>query len=434
MYERSQPALEDARRLLDEVIELDPRYAPAYAERGIVAMLLGEDNYGEMPVEEAQRQGKRFIDLALELDPNSAEGLAGLGLYYVGQVGRTDDAIAALERSLEVNPNQLEASLWLATALEVAGDVTRNLAVLEDLTTRDPLFRPAFSNAVFAFEVHGMPDKAEALIERMRRFDPNDQVLIQAQAVHAYFAGDIVEGLRFAEAALERAPNSQQARSFFAGGLRQTHQFERLAELEQTPLVVDALDALGRRGEAFELAYAAAASRGEIVDLFNLFKRAGRDADLVAYLEERWPDLDAFAREYGPDSFGYPLMLSVAHAYARTGDLQQFSDAATRYAEGVKRIRAQGVDHRFLTLETAVYHAVTGDYDAALDTLESLAGKGMFVMLPLAKSIPEFRPLQDDLRFVAIEERMLEVVNGQRAEFGLDPVDPANQFWQYDTP
>jgi TolB-like protein len=432
MYERSKASLEDARRLFDEVIDLDPGYAPAYAERGIAAMLLADDSYGDIPPEEAQQQGRRFLDLALELDPESAEALAGLGLYFINEGGRADEAVAVLERSLDLNPNQLEASLWLATALELQGDIQRNLEVLEELTERDPLFRPAFSNAVFAFNVHGMPAKAEALIERVRRFDPNDQALIQAEAVHAYFAGDMVEGLRKAEQALALAPNAYIALSYYAGGLRQTHQLRRLAELTQVHLAVPALDALGRRDEALQIAYEMAA-RGEPAELLNLYKRANRNADIVAYIDERWPNLDAFEREYAPDAFGYGLMLSVAYAYSQTGDDEKFDDAIARYRRAIEPIRAQGIDHRFLTFETAMYHAVTGDYDAALDALETIAGEGTFAMLPIAVSVPEFRPLVGNPRFVAVEKRMLDVVNAQREELGLDPVDPANDFWQYET-
>ena len=45
MYDRSRAALEDALRLLDEAIDKDAEYAPAYAQRGIVAMLLADDSY-----------------------------------------------------------------------------------------------------------------------------------------------------------------------------------------------------------------------------------------------------------------------------------------------------------------------------------------------------------------------------------------------------
>ena len=430
MYERSQPSLEEARRLLDEVIDLDPEYAPAYAQRGIVTILLSDNNYGTLPAAEAQRRSKRYIDLALELDAESPEALAGLGLYYTGEPGRTQDAIAVLKRALSINPNQLAASLWLSSALGDTGDTRGGLEVLEALMARDPLFRPAFSNAVFVFEQYGMSDKAAALIERVRQFDPNDPVLIQAEAVHLYFAGDMVEGLLKAERAVALAPNSTIALAFYAGGLRQTHQLAKLAQLPRISMAADALDALGRRDEALELAYSFAAN-GDLFPLFNLLNRAARHADVIAYIDERWPGLDAFEHEHDPGPVGYPVMLAIAHAYKMVGDERNAADATERYVRGIERVRDQGVDNRFIEFETAAYHALIGDHDAAMATLDSFADQGMFVLLPLSKSTPEFGQLANDPRFVSIESRILGVVNAQRAELGLGPVDPARDFWQY---
>jgi TolB-like protein/Flp pilus assembly protein TadD len=430
MYDRSQAALEDALRLLDESIDRDPEYAPAYAQRGIVAMLLADDSYGTIPEDEALQQGKRYLDLALEIDPESAEALAGLGLYYVNGVGNTDKAIDALTKSLSINPNQPDASVWLANALSTSGDIAGQLKVLEELTERDPLFRPAFINSVFAFNAHGMPVEALALIERVRSFDPNDPALLQAEAGHLFFRGDLVEGFRLAEKALALAPNAEMANLVFNGGLQQTQQLEQLVKSESVPFVVDTLDALGHRDEAFERAFAFA-SRGMIRYLFVLYNRVDRSDELVAYLEERWPSLDAFAADYAPDEFGYGVMLSVVLAYSRTGNEERFAEALHRYERGIAQVKAQGADNRFMDFESALHFAVAGNQQKAFEILESLADKGMFAILPLGESVPEFASIKSEPRFVAIENRMLELVNSQRAELGLGPVNPAKDFWQY---
>jgi TolB-like protein len=430
MYDRSQAALEDAMRLLDEAIDRDPEYAPAYAQRGIVTMLLSDDSYGTIPVDEAYQQGKRFLDLALESDPKSAEALAGLGLYHANRPDTNDKAIELLTRSLSINPNQPDASLWLGTALSDTGDIAGNLRVLEELTERDPLFRPAFFNTVLTFDAFGMPAKAQALIERLRSFDPNDRMLLQAEAAHLYIRGDMLEGYRLAEKALALAPNAEMANLIFNGGLQQTQQLEQVAESKSVPFVVDALDALGRREEAFEQAFAFA-SRGFIDYLFDLYNRADRSDELVAYVEERWSSLDAFAADYAPDEFGYGVMLSVALAYSRTGNEDRFADALHRYEQGIAQVEAQGADNRFLAFQSALYYSVAGDRERAFEVLETLAEEGMFAILPLGEWIPEFASIKSEPRFLAIEGRMLEIVNGQRAELGLDPVNPAEDFWQY---
>jgi hypothetical protein len=247
--------------------------------------------------------------------------------------------------------------------------------------------------------------------------------------MHLFFGGEMVQGLRLAEKALSLAPNSEMANMVFNGGLQQTLQLDRLSKRRSGPLSPDALDALGSRGKAFEQAFAEA-SRGRIRDLFGLYNRAGQSDKLVSYLEQRWPSLDAFASDFSPDALGYRVMLSVAFAYAQTGDEERFADALSRYERAVEQVRAQGADNRFLDFETAIYYAVVGENEKALGFLETAARISVFAILPLGEWVPEFATIKNESRFVAVENRMLEIVNGQRAELGLDPVNPAEDFWQ----
>jgi TolB-like protein len=69
IYERTRPSLESAAELLDKAIAIDPEYAPAFAQRGITAMLLCDRQYGILPHEQSQTQAKLYLDQALRLDP-----------------------------------------------------------------------------------------------------------------------------------------------------------------------------------------------------------------------------------------------------------------------------------------------------------------------------------------------------------------------------
>ena len=60
MYTRSRPELEDAVELLDEALELDPEFAPAWAQRGILSLLLSDRQYGAIPYADSQAQAKRL--------------------------------------------------------------------------------------------------------------------------------------------------------------------------------------------------------------------------------------------------------------------------------------------------------------------------------------------------------------------------------------
>ena len=138
LYSRTRQTIEAAAELLDQAIAKDPEYAPAYAQRGIATLLLSEYNYGSIPQAEADVQGRRFIDAALDKDPQLAEAWAGLGLYHNNRPAEHEQAIEALTKALSINPNLINASHWLQLALRSSGDPSGAQQILEQMTQRDP--------------------------------------------------------------------------------------------------------------------------------------------------------------------------------------------------------------------------------------------------------------------------------------------------------
>jgi TolB-like protein len=377
LYSRTRQTIELAVELLDQAIAKDPDYAPAYAQRGIATFLLSDRRYGTIPDAEANVQGKRYIDAALEMDPQLAEAWAGLGLYHVNRPSEHEQAIEALPKALSINPNLIDASNWMQLALIISGDARGALQLLEQMTQRDPLYRPGFANAVSAFDEFGQEDKAQALIDQFRTYDPNDARLLQADAMHHFTYGRTAEGLRLAEQAYQLRPTDSVMRFVFTLGLLQTLQVVRIAEEGYDEFKVDALDLLGRRDEAFELAFELS-REGEVWSLFALYNRADRSQELIDYLEERWPSLDAFAADYPPDDFGYfhDLMPEVALAYSRTGNTERFDDALLLVENAISKLSGQGINHYLLMYQKAKYLALAGEYDEAITQLEHAIDRG----------------------------------------------------------
>ncbi len=427
LYGRTRLTIESAVELLDRAIAKDAAYAPAYAQRGIATLLLSDRSYGTIPEAEAQVQGKRFIDAALELDFQLAEAWAGLGLYHINRPAEHEQAIEALTKALSMNPNLINASNWLQNALSVSGDQRSALQLLEDMTQRDPLYRPGFGNAVQAFNDFGLEEKAQALIEQFRKYDPNDAQLLQADAMHHFYRGNAAEGLRMAEQAHRLAPTDLVSHFAFTVGLRQTLQVERIADEGLEFFKVDALDWLGRRDEAFELAFKLS-GEGYPGILFALYNRADRSQDLIDYLEERWPSLDAFAADYPHGAYGYDLMADVALAYSRTGNTERFDESLLLVENAISNLSDQGIDNWGFMSGTAKYLALAGKYDEAITQLEHAIERGMKSYAPIAADVPIFEPLRDDPRFVAVETTMVENINAEREALGLDSIDPLNQL------
>ena len=426
LYERTRPTIESAVELLDRAIVIDPDYAPAYAQRGIAALLLSDRSYGTIPEAEANAQGKRFIDAALEKDPQLAEAWAGLGLYHRSRPGEHEQAIDALTKALSINPNLINASNWLQGTLAETGDPRGALQLLEQMTQRDPLYRPGFANAAYMFDSFGEEEKAQALIDHFRKYDPNNAGLLRADATHHYYTGNSAAGLRLAERAYQLEPTNAVTQFAHTTGLWLTMQTERIAEEGSDFAKVGAMELLGRHDDAFDLA-AKLAREGNLWPLFDLYNKADRSQELIDYLEERWPALETFAADYPPDDFGYAVMAEVTLAYSRTGDMERFDDALVLVENAMSSLSGQGIDNFWFTLENAKYMTLAGEYDEAITQLRDAIDHGYRGYVPMAVDIPIFEPLRDDPRFVAAEAHMIEGINVERQALGLEPIDPLSQ-------
>lgn len=423
LYHRTRQTIESAVELLDQAIAKDPDYAPAYAQRGIATLLLSADQYGTIPEEEADIQAKRFIDGALEKDPQLAEAWAGLGLYHNDRPGEHEQAIEALSKALSLNPNLINASHWLQLALGDSGDPGASLQIVEHMMQRDPLYRPGFFSGVLKFNDFGREDKAQALLDTFRGYNPNSPVLLSAEAAHHLYNGRAAEGLRLAEQAQELEPENGVTHFWLTIGLLGTHQIERAAEEGDDSFVkVRALDRMGRRDEAFELAFQMARDSGA-GPLFNQYNRAGQSKDLVDYLEERWPSVGSFAADNPHNLFGYNEMAAVAFAYSRTGNRERLDEALMFVENAISKLKDQGIDNFIYNVESAKYLALAGEHEGALSHLEQALEKGWLGFVPIAVDHPVFELLQDYLRFAAVEAAMAEKINIEREALGLEPVD-----------
>ena len=429
IYTRIPEEIETAVDELDEAIQLDGEYAPAFAQRGIATLLLSDQQYGSIPNDESARRAKRYIDQSLRLNPNLAEGLAGLGLYHTNGPQNTDASIDALVNALAINPNLIDASNWLQISLRAAGDLLSAMEIIEDVIERDPLYRPAFSNAMQMFNNFGQQDKAEALLKRIAAFDADNPDLLLARATNLVYAGRYGEGLKVMEERRELGSMSGVARVFLSLGLMGTGQFER-ATIEGSPYFQPVAQyETGKVDEAFELAHDQARG-GDPENLFALLLRANREQELVDYLEERWPSLSTFAAENPGGALGWGIMRSVAMAYSRNGNTARFDEAMQFVDRHLIGHAEQGVSNNTFSWNRGLHAAMLEDIDTAFAYLESAVDGGFRVIGDPAEVEPALAVLVDDPRFAAIKIRMLANVNADRELLGLALFDESYALQQ----
>jgi TolB-like protein/tetratricopeptide (TPR) repeat protein len=419
IYTRRRAEIETAVDELDKAIQLDESYAPAFAQRGIATLLLTDEQYGDIPHDESRRRGKRYLDEALRLDPNLAEAWAGMGLYYDDD---NDAAIDVLVKALEINPNLIDASNWLQIALRQSGQMKSALEIVTEIAERDPLYRPAFSNSIMLFNAFGQPDKAQALVERIEEFNPDNPDLHMARGINYMYSGRAGEGLREMEEYTSRTTASGVAKFFVSIGLLNTGQAERAVEEGSIFWRPDALYTVGRVDEAIELAYQHARA-GSPESLFFMLVREGRAKEMIDYLEERWPSLAAFAAENPGSDGGYSVMHDIALAYRAVGNRARADDALQLSQQRLDLLIEEGVNHIGLSMNMAAQQSLLGNVDTAFEYLDEAVDEGASSATDPYKTAPEFEALFDDPRFPGVRARMLANFNANREVLKLPPYD-----------
>ena len=424
MYQRTGPTIEAAAELLDRAIALDPDYAPAYAQRAISTLLLseGEGSYGDIPSEQAAAQGKLYLDKALQLDPNLAEGWAGMGLYYLHDPTGTRQAIEVLTRALAINPGLINASNWLHNSLMQQGRPAEAYDIVMGMIDRDPLYRPGIRNAINNFINFGQQEQAWAYLDRIRLLIPNDAVIQSSEAALYLSLGQLAQGLSLVESAVELQPSNSIARLTQSFGLMNSHQYELLAEQGEAWLPIYAMTFLGRTEEAAILAFERAEKEADVSILFAFLNMAGRSDEVIVYLEARWPDLDALRQDFPPyGALGDFLMLDVALAYSRAGNQERFDDAMQRVFVVHEELKTQGVNNSNFFMNEASRLALAGELDSSLEFLDRAITLGKITTTRMTIGWPALEPLEGDPRYEAIQTRMVKHLNDERLKLGLEP-------------
>ena len=422
IYERMQKPLESATQMLDRAIEIDPKYAPAFAQRGIATLLLSDRSYGDIPKAQAESQAKLFLDQALRLDPELAEAWAGLGLYHDLRATESQRATEALQKALAINPNLVDASNWLQNVYIGTNRPAKALAVLEDVIQRDPLYKPGFGNLVYLYGQLGQLDKAVALVEQTRPFMPTDPSILLADSNISFMRGQVAEGFLLAKEALAIQQNDRVYRTFYSVGLNETQQNQLLVEQGYRGWKISGLHRLGRSEEAAILAYQFAAE-GNLLPLFKFLNASDRSDELIAYVESRWPDLQEFEADFPSSGYrGYWEMAEIALAYRRADRQDRFGEAMTRVRSAHDSLIEQGLANPGFWVYEAAYYALADNPDEALRHLAAAIDQGFIASTRITDDLPFFSNLEGDPEYEAIQARMVEHLNAERAALGLDPV------------
>ena len=300
----------------------------------------------------------------------------------------------------------------------------RDTQILDRANSRsaaDPLYRPAIGNAVLEFNRLGMQERSLAVIEHARPFIPDDAHLLSYKAGTLESLGRYSEALPLAEEAVQRQPSDGLFRNTLGMVLIRTHQYEKLLDPSYNRFWRSfVLSIVDRKEEATILAYELAAE-GYPEPLLGLLIRSGKNTEAVRYVEERWPSIDEFEADFPHGDEGHGMMIGMAIAYDRTGADEKLKDAMARIRKAHDQLLSEGVQAKFFFWGEAAYYALARDHDKAIEQLAIAIDRGAIGTLRITTAAPVFEPLEGDPRFEALQAKMIENLNSQRAELGLEP-------------
>ena len=137
---RNKDELRRALTEFEKAISIEPDYAKAWMGKAWAILYLGENSYGDIPVELANERAQQANERALLLNPNLAESHALNGAILRSQKQR-DMAIKSFEKAIALNPSFVNSYVWLSAALDMsqAGSVQKRFELREKAYRLDPV-------------------------------------------------------------------------------------------------------------------------------------------------------------------------------------------------------------------------------------------------------------------------------------------------------
>jgi len=136
LYQGNRESNALARRMAEEAIALDPKYAEAYV---VLSITHTNDVFlGTSRPKESIPKAMELTQKALALNGSLADAHSKLGLLYVWS-GRYDEAIAETERAVELDPNSGQLNYNLSIALRFAGRSKDAIPVIMKALRQEPI-------------------------------------------------------------------------------------------------------------------------------------------------------------------------------------------------------------------------------------------------------------------------------------------------------
>ncbi len=259
--ERTEDGLVKAITYLEQAVEMDPKYALAYAllsdSHGLLA------NYGYVQSKEALPLARKYAEKALRLDDTLADAHTALASVLWDE-WKLEESMVEQERAIELSPNNASAHHRYAVALMLTGkgqDAMREIRRAEELDPLSPVINASVAGGLNLLRRY---DEAIKEAEESLKLIPDYYNLYQNLGLALVNASRYDEGISKLQKAVVLSGNSDSTRADLAVGYALSGRTEEatkilndLMELSKTKYVspvsmASVCAAEGKRDEAIQ--------------------------------------------------------------------------------------------------------------------------------------------------------------------------------------
>jgi TolB-like protein/Flp pilus assembly protein TadD len=429
-WRRTPDELQRAIELFAKALEHDSQFAPAYAAMADTWLLISL--YGNVTTVKATKKAQTMIEKALELDPESAEAFAALGLAR-WQIGQLDAAESALRQAIDLNADYIPAQLWLAGVLGQQGRYPEEHLVLQGAMQRDPLNELLMVNYASNLSIRGDWEAGRNMLSGLLDLRPDSTILLRFMSKMETYNGNLAEGWELANRAYQLAPDNpedianlartwillgdtDEAERLVLEGLQSSGQNSNLIGTHWMTLLVsrryeeaerlvreqlisldDELPAAMKREFDFQLGMIALV-KGEFQRAHDLLISAISDEDDPAYSGNQ-----------------VKVVTMAALASERIGSTEEATDLLRDAERKITRARLNGVDDQNIYYNEAILLAMRSEPARAIAKLREAYNRG-FRELWVMDIDGRLEPLRNEPEFNALVEQIESDINRARVE------------------
>jgi TolB-like protein len=245
LHQMTPAAISKSIEDFEQAIQLDEKYAPAYAGLASAYALLAIAPFDLLPPREAMPKAEKAARKALDLDGSFAEAHTALALVNHHYHWKWEEAAAGYEMAIELNPDHADTHLWYSWLLLALG-------------RRDAAF-----------------DEIEQTMSIVQETDPHRLVAVHTTRAAAYYFGrEYQRAVDECEKAKQLDPEYFMLH-FIAGRayMRLNEHARAIAHLKQARTETGEMPLMDA---ALGLAYAVSGKKAETMKLAEAFKAAAK--------------------------------------------------------------------------------------------------------------------------------------------------------------